>query len=100
MNIYFQQVEKRSQLSSYLLAAFAICTLLLLVLSFSRFFEQRWSGSSTSAQVVHAESNNVPVAIPAPLPPAEQIQISTTLLSSGSANPVPQVVAIPVPSVP
>ena len=100
MNIHFSQVENRSQLFSYLLAAFAICTLLMLILSFSHYFEQRWSGSSTSAQVVHAESNNVPVAIPAPLPPAEQIQMSNISLPSGGANPVPQVVAIPVPSVP
>ena len=42
MNIYFPQIEKKSQLSSYLLAAFAICTLMLLILSFGQFFAQRW----------------------------------------------------------
>ena len=100
MNIYVPQVEKRFQLSSYLLAAFAICTLMMLILSFSHYFENRWTMPSASSQVVPAESTSVPVPIPAPLPPAEQIQMSNTSLPSGSANPVPQVVAIPVPSVP
>ena len=99
MNTYFLQVEKRSQLSSYLLAAFAICTLIMLILSFNQSLENRWSMPSASSQVVHSESS-VPVAIPAPLPPAEQIQMSNTSLPSGGANPVPQVVPIPVPSVP
>jgi len=100
MNIHFPQVEKRSQLSSYLLAAFAICTLTMLVLSFSHFFENRWSMPSVSSQVVHAESNIVPVAIPAPVPPTDQIQISVTPLPSVGENPVPQAVPVPVPSVP
>ena len=99
MNIYFPQAEKRSQLFSYLLAAFAICTLMLLILSFSRFFENRWSMPSASSQVVHSESS-VPVPIPAPLPPADQIEVSIAPLSSGSANPVPQIIPVPVPSVP
>lgn len=101
MNIHFSQVENRSQLFSYLRAAFAICTVMMLILSFSHFFEQRSIIlPSTSSQVVHTESNNVPVAIPAPHPPAEQIQTSDTSMSSLGANPVPPVVAIPVPSVP
>ena len=99
MNAYVPQVEKRSQLFSYLLAVFAIITLMMLILSLSHYFENRWSMPSASSQVVHSEGS-VPVAIPAPHPPAEQIQMSNTSLPSGSANPVPQVVAIPVPSVP
>jgi hypothetical protein len=86
-------------LFSYLLAAFAICTALMLILSFSNFFESRWSMPSASSQVVHAQSSTIPVAIPAPLPPAEQLQVSTTALPE-SANPVPQTVPVPVPSVP
>jgi hypothetical protein len=100
MNTYFPQVEKRSQWSSYLLAAFAICTLMLLVLSFSHYFENRWTMPSASSQVVHSESTSAPVAIPAPHPPEEQIQMSNTSLPSGRANLVPQVVPISAPSVP
>jgi hypothetical protein len=100
MNIHFSQIERRSQLFSYLLVAFAICTLMMLILSFSRYFENRWTMPSASAQMVYSESASVPVAIPAPHPPAEQIQISITFMPSGGENPVPQVVAIPVPSVP
>jgi len=100
MNIHFPQVDKRSQLSSYFLAAFAICTAMMLILSFGQFFEQRWSMPSGSSQVVPAESTSVPVAIPAPLPPQDQIQISVTPLRSVNANPVPQAVPVPAPSVP
>jgi hypothetical protein len=100
MNTYFPQVEKRSHLSSYVLAVFAICTLLMLVLSFSRFFENRWSMPSVPSGVVTTESANMPVAIPAPVPPTDQVQMSVTPLPAGSLNPVPQVVPVPVPSVP
>ena len=99
MNIHFSQVENRSQLSSYLLAAFAISVVLMLALSFNQYFAHHWSLSSASSDVVSAESATTPVAIPAPLPPAEQIQVSMQP-SPASANPVPQVVPVPVPSVP
>ena len=100
MNIYFLQVEKRSQLFSYLLAAFAICMVLMLVLSFNQSFANRWAMPSASSQVVRAESNNVPVPIPAPQPPAEQLQLANASVPADGENPVPQVIAIPVPSVP
>ena len=101
MNIHFSQVERRSQFFSYLLAAFAIYTVVMLTLSFDRYFEHRQTMlHSTSSQVVQSESGPLRVAIPAPLPPAEQIQISATALPSVGDNPVPQVVPIPVPSVP
>jgi hypothetical protein len=100
MNTYFPQVEKRSQWSSYLLAAFALITMLMLILSFNDFFAQRANMPFTSSRMVHTESSHAPVAIAAPLPPAEQIQIATAALPSVSANPVPQPVANPVPSVP
>lgn len=100
MNTYFPQGEKRSQLSSYLLAAFAICTLMMLILSFSRFSENRWSMPSIASEVVTTESASMPVAIPAPVPPPDQLQMSVTPLPAGSVNPVPQVVPVPLPSVP
>lgn len=98
MNIYISQVEKRSPLFSYLLALFAICTMLMLVLNFSRFFENRWDMTFSSSQAVPAESVSIPVAIPAPMPPADQIQVSAVPLP-GFENPVPQVVPAPIPSV-
>jgi hypothetical protein len=98
MNIYFAQVEKRSNLFSYLLAAFAISTILMLILSFSNYFEDHWDIPSTSSQAISVESRNLPVAIPIPVPPADQVQISVTPLPR-SANPVPQVVPVPVHSV-
>lgn len=98
MNIYYPQVEKRSQLSTYLLVVFVICTVLMLILSFNRFSENRWNMSSASSQVVSAESISIPVAIPAPVPPAEQIQVAAAPLPAG-ANPVPQAVPAPAPSV-
>lgn len=99
MNIYFPQVEKRAHLFSYLLAVFAICTALMLMLSFTNYFAHRWSMSSVSSEVVSTESAGMPVAIPAPLPPAEQIQVSMTT-SPANTNPVPQAVPVPMPSVP
>ena len=100
MNTYFLQVEKRSQWSSYLLAAFALITMLMLILSFSHFFAQRGNVHLTSPAVVLTESSGAPVAIPAPVPPTQQIQIATAALPSMSASSVPQAVANPVPSVP
>ena len=101
MNSHFSQVERRSHLFSYLLAAFAIYTVWMLVLSFNHYFEQRGTMlSSSSSQGAHTESSNVPVAIPAPHPPVEQIQASNSSMPALNANPVPQVVPIPVPSVP
>ena len=101
MNIHFSQVERRSQLFSYLLAALAIGTVMMLILSFHQYFGHRGTMlSSTSSQVVHTEISNTPVAIPAPLPPAEQIHLSITSMPDDGENPVPQVVPIPVPSVP
>lgn len=98
MNIYFPQVHKRSHLSSYLLAAFAVCTALMLILSFNQYFAHRWSTPSVFSDVVSIGNTNTPVAVPAPLPPAEQVKASMTALPE-SANPVPQAVPVPVPSV-
>ena len=100
MNTYFSQVEKRPQFFSYLLAVFAICTVTMLILNFSHFFENSWTIPSASSEVVHSESTSMLVAIPAPRPPEEQIQMSITSLPSGGANPVPQAVPISAPSVP
>ena len=102
MNIHFQQVEKKSQVFSYILAAFAVFTVLMLTLSFSRHTDLHLSIPSTSIQVVHSENTHLPVAIPAPLPPAEQAQTNATPEPFGNSQAVlvPQAIAAPMPSVP
>ncbi len=102
MNIHFQQVEKKSQVFSYILVVFAVFTVLMLTLSISRHAELRLSSSSVSLQTVHPENTNAPVAIPAPLPPAEQAQTIITPEPFGNSQAVlvPQAIAAPMPSVP
>lgn len=102
MNIHFQQVEKKSQVFSYILAAFAVFTIVMLALSFSRQANLRLPIPSVSLQAVHSENTHMPVAIPAPLPPAEQTQTIATpeLFGNSQAVLVPQAIAAPMPSVP
>lgn len=101
MNIHFQPVEKKSQLASYLLVAFATFTALMLVLSMSRQVEVRFSVPSISIQAVQPVNSNMPVAIPTPPPSAEATNaISTPEPGNTSFNPVPQVIRAPMPSVP
>jgi hypothetical protein len=102
MNIHFQQIEKKSQLFSHILAAFAVFTVVVLTLSFVRQAELRLFIPTVSIQAVHSENTLVPVAIPAPLPPAEQAQTIVTPepFVNSQAVLVPQPVAAPMPSVP
>lgn len=102
MNVHFLQVERKSQLSSYLLAAFAIFTVLMFALSLSRYVELHWSVPSLSVQTAQVANSDLPVAIPAPLPPAEQTLTIVTAEPAGSAPSIlmPQVIPVPVPSVP
>ncbi len=98
MNIHFQQVEKKSQIFSYILVVFAVFVALMLTLSISRHFELQPSIPDISMPAVHSE----PVAIPAPLPPAEQAQTIATPEPFGNSQTVlvPQAIAAPMPSVP
>ena len=102
MNIPYPQVERRSPLSSYLLAACAVFTVLMLALSLSRHAGLHWPVPSLSVQAAQTEDSGVPVAIPAPLPPAGQTHAVMTLEPAGSAPsvPMPQVIPAPLPSVP
>lgn len=101
MNIHFSQVERKTPFASYLLAAFAVFTMVMLVLSFSRHAELHWSVPSTSGQLIHTVDDNLPLAVPAPLPPAEQALTSLTPEPAGAAPAmsVPQAVPAPAPSV-
>ena len=102
MNIHFQPVEKKSQLSSYLLAAFATFTVLLLVLNMSRQVEVHFSVPSISIQAVQPVNRDLPVAVPAPLPPAEATTANSTPEPDGNAMSmvIPQAIPAPAPSVP
>ncbi len=102
MNIHFSQVERKIPFASYVLAAFAVFTVLMLTLSFSRYAELQWSAPSKAGQVIHTVDNNLPAAVPAPLPPAGPAQPVATPepVGAGSAIPVPQVISAPAPSVP
>lgn len=102
MNIHFSQVERKSQFYSYLLAAFAVFTALMLTLSLSRHAELHWSLPSTSGQAVQIADDNLPVPIPAPLPPAGQTQAAARPEPVGNTSSifVLQAVPAPAPSVP
>lgn len=102
MNIHFPQVERKSQLSSYLLAAFTVFTLLMLSLSFIRMAELRLSVPSVDIYQAQTEKTNMPVAIPAPMPPVEQVQSVVKPEAAGNTPLilVPQFVPAPAPSVP
>ena len=102
MNIHFMQVERKSQLPSCLLAAFGIFTALILTLSLGRYAGIHWSAPATSSQAIQIVDQHLPVAVPAPLPPAGQAQ---AVLTSESAGAVPailvsQVIPAPAPFMP
>jgi hypothetical protein len=102
MNIHYPQVERKSQLSSYLLAAFAIFTVLMFALSLSRHAGLHWAVPTVTVQAAQAENSDLPVAIPAPPPPAEVTQPIVTPEPAGNTPSilVPQVIPVPAPSVP
>lgn len=102
MNIQFPQVDRRSQLSSRILTAFAICMAVMLMLSLVRHVEIRWSIPYVSVQTTQIEHNDIPLAISAPLPPAEATQAISTPEPDGNAMSIlmPQAIPAPAPSVP
>ena len=102
MNIHFMQVERKSQVLSYLLAAFAVFTTSMLALSLGRHAEIHWSAPATSSQAIQIVDQHLPVAVPAPLPPAGQAQAVLTPEPAGAAPAilVPQGIPAPAPSVP
>lgn len=102
MNILYPQVERKSQLSSYILTVFAICMAVMLVLSLVRRVEIHWPVSSASVQTAQIEHSDMPAVIPAPPPPAEATTAISTPEPVGNASlhPVPQIIRAPMPSVP
>jgi hypothetical protein len=102
MNIHFSQVERKSQVFSYLLAAFAVFTALMLTLSLGRHAGMHWSAPATSSQAIQTKDNHLPIAAPAPLPPAEQAQAVFTPEPAGTAPTilVPQAIPAPAPFMP
>lgn len=100
MNIHFQQAETKSKGFSYILAALSVCTVMLMILNISRQTELHLSTPSSTKQGVYMESSGMPVAIPAPLPPVEQLQAIATPTPSSTPSPLPQAVPVPVPDLP
>ena len=102
MNIHFPQVERKSQLFSYLVAASATFTMLMLGPSLSRQVEIHLSIPPISMQAAGPTNGDTPVAIPAPVPP---IQSTESISAPGLAGDVPvilvpETIPAPVPSVP
>lgn len=100
MNIHFQQAEKKSQVLFYILVGVAALTVLMLIWNAGRTIELQVSIPSLSGQVVYIENNSMPVAVPAPLPPAEQAQMTTMPAPSSTPSPLPRAVPVPVPDLP
>jgi hypothetical protein len=102
MNIHFPQVQRKSQLISYLLAIFTTFTMLMLTLSLSHQAEIRISIPPVSIQAAQFADNDAPAAIRASLPPTETTQAISTPEPVGNVSlpPVPQAIHAPAPSVP
>jgi len=102
MNIHFEPVEKKSPLFSYVLVALATFTVLMLVLNMSRQVEIHFSVPALSIQAVQPVNSDLPIAVPAPVPPAEAPQaISTPEPTTNTVTSLaPQAIPVPVPSVP
>lgn len=102
MNIHFPQTERKSHLVSQLLVAVVAFTLLMVALRVSRGVEIHFSVPSISIQAVQPANSAVPVAVPAPLPPAAQPQAIVTPEAAGNATSifVPQAIPAPAPFVP
>lgn len=102
MNIHFPQTERKSHLVSQLLVAVVAFTLLMVALRVSRGVEIHFSIPSISIQAVQPVNSDLPIAVPAPLPPAEQPQAIVTPEAAGNATSilVPQAIPAPAPSVP
>lgn len=102
MNIHFPQTERKSHLVSQLLVAVVAFTLLMVALHLSRGVEIHFSVPSISIQAVQPANSDLPVAVPAPLPPAEATTANSTPEPDGNATSilVPQAIPAPAPSVP
>lgn len=100
MNIYFEQVEKKSQVFSYLLITVAVFTLSMLTLNASWHTEFHRSMPSSAVQRVYTVDSNIPMAISVPLPPQEHVQMTTMPVPSTTPAPLPQAVPAPTPDVP
>ncbi len=100
MNIHFQQAEKKSQVFFYIFVALAFLSAMMVLLNASSRVEVHLSIPASSAQGVALENNTMPVAIPAPLPPAEQVQSTNTPAPSATVGLLPQAVPVPTPDLP
>lgn len=101
MNIHFQQVEKKSQVFLYMLVVVVVFTVCMVISNTSQTVNLRLPiHSASSMQAAYGKISNIPVAIPVPVPPAEQVQMTLAAVPSSTPSPVPQAVPVPVPSLP
>lgn len=104
MNIHFPQLERKSQLFSHLLIAFAAFTVLVLALSLSRHTVIRFSATSLYMPAAYTENSDLPVAVPAPVLPAT-VQVIATATPQPAGDNMATVsthlpIRAPMPSVP
>ena len=99
MNIHFEQAEKKSQVLLYVLVIVVPFTVWILISNTSSTFNLHLPIHPSFVQRVHGDITNTPVAIAAPLPPAEQVQEKNAPVTSSTPSPVPQPVPVPMPSV-
>ncbi|HEY5730834.1 MAG TPA: hypothetical protein VIS72_12335 [Anaerolineales bacterium] len=104
MNIHFPQVERKSQLFSHLLIAFAAFTVLVLALSLSPHTAIRFSATSMYMPAAYTKNSDWPVAVPAPVSPATvQVLATATPQPAGDNMTVVSThlpIRAPMPSVP
>jgi hypothetical protein len=100
MNIHFQQAETKPKGFSHILVALAVFTGLVLILNINRHTELHLSIPSSIGQGFYTESSSMPVVIPAPLPPQEQVQVTAAPALLTTPAPLPQAVLAPTPDVP
>ncbi len=102
MNIHFTQTERKSHLVSQLLEAVVTFILLTMALTVSRGVEIHFPAPSISVQTVQPANSTMPVAVPAPLPPAAATQAIATPEPTENAMSIgiPQAIPAPAPFVP
>src|SRR5690349_7463199 len=101
MNIHFQQVEKKSQVFLYMLVVVVVFTVSMLISNTRRTVNLHLPIAHTSSmQPAYGEISNMPVAVPAPVPPANAAPMATPPMPSSTPSPLPQAVPAPVPSLP
>ena len=99
MNIHFEQSEKKLRVFLYMLVIVAVFSVFVLISNTSGTVDLHLSmpSSLASGQPAYGKVSNMPVAIPAPLSPANEVHKTATSIPSSTPSPLPQAVPAPVP---